>query len=130
MKPPAALAVPAGPAPGAPLTPAGVEAAPSLRSEPRSPLDLTRDAAPATGVWGSACPVAHVRVLLALGNALVIYLDPGLPISSRWDILGATYGIVVAILAYSLWAWRQESGRPPNPALPRITAWLDVLCSA
>jgi signal transduction histidine kinase len=126
MKTPATLAWPAG----ASSPPVGGETAPALRTERRGPRELTRDGMSGTGGWGSACPVAHVRVLLAIGNALVIYLDPGLPIGHGWRALATTYGIVLAILAYSMWAWRQESAREPNPALPRVTAWLDVLCSA
>ena len=93
------------------------------------------------------CPVAHVRVLLALGNALVIYLDPGLPMSRDWRVLTMTYTIVALIIAYSLWAWGSDKAKGKRqkakgaallpfafcllPSLsPRLTAWLDVLCSA
>ena len=34
------------------------------------------------------------------------------------------------MIAYSLWVWRQEMLRVPSASLPRLTPWLDVLCSA
>jgi signal transduction histidine kinase len=78
----------------------------------------------------SACPAAWVRVLLALGNAFVIYLDPSLPFSSHWRNLALADAAVLAIIAYSLWVWLQETKRVPPAYLPTLTAWLDVLCGS
>src|SRR5438552_1735397 len=58
--------------------------------------------------WQSAHPVARARVLLAFGNALVIYLDPSLPPSGEWPVIALTYVTITLLIAYSLWVWRQE----------------------
>jgi signal transduction histidine kinase len=78
----------------------------------------------------SAGPAAWVRVLLALGNALVIYLDPSLPLGNSLRILVLTDATVLVIIAYSLWVWLQETKKVPPAYLPVLTAWLDVLCGA
>lgn len=78
----------------------------------------------------SACPAAWVRVLLALGNAFVIYLDPSLPVSSHWKNLALADTTVWVIIAYSLWVWLQETKTAPPAYLRSLTAWLDVLCGA
>ena len=91
---------------------------------------------PGTAAWSpsslgrSACPTAWVRLLLALGNALVIHLDPSLPIRHAWPSRALADATVLLVIGYSLWAWRQETARVPPASLPRLTAWLDVLCSA
>jgi two-component system, NarL family, sensor kinase len=74
--------------------------------------------------------VARARVLLACGNALVIYLDPSLPTSTHWLVLATTYGNVALLIAYAFWVWRYEASRTAPPYLPRLVTWLDVLFSA
>jgi signal transduction histidine kinase len=78
----------------------------------------------------NARAVARARVLLALGNILVLYLDPNTPPSADWDRLALAYGTALLIIAYSFWVWRQETSRTPPGYLPRLTVWLDVLFSA
>jgi signal transduction histidine kinase len=74
--------------------------------------------------------VARVRVLLAVGNALVIYFDPSLPPSTAWTALVAAYGTVTLIIAYALWVWRQERGATPPAYLDRLTTCLDIFFGA
>jgi signal transduction histidine kinase len=74
--------------------------------------------------------VAGARVLLALGNGLVLFLDPSLPPSRAWGAATAAYGTVLLLIAYSLWVWRQESSSTLPDYLPRLTTWLDILISA
>jgi signal transduction histidine kinase len=74
--------------------------------------------------------VAGARVLLAFGNALVLYLDPRLPPSDAWGALASAYGAISVLIAYSLWVWRTENSPSPPPYLPRLTTWLDILISA
>jgi signal transduction histidine kinase len=74
--------------------------------------------------------IAQARLLLALGNALVVYLDPRLPTSRDWLVLMGTYGNVTLFIVYSVWVLRVESS-PRSPAwLPGLATWLDVLFSA
>jgi hypothetical protein len=74
--------------------------------------------------------VASARVLLALGNALVLYLDPGLPPSTDWRVIAAAYGTVLLLIAYALWVWRWESAPAPPEYRTRLTTALDILISA
>jgi signal transduction histidine kinase len=105
--------------------------------EPRVPSSPSPEIVRDTPAWSpssyfarTACPTAWVRLLLALGNALVIYLDPSLPVSREWSTCALTDFIVLLIIAYSLWAWRKETRWVPAAGSPRLIAWLDVLCSA
>jgi signal transduction histidine kinase len=89
---------------------------------------------PATGsdyhFWQNARAIAQARLLLALGNALVVYLDPKLPTSREWLVLLGTYGNVSLFILYSFWVLRVEGSHKPPPWLPRLATWLDVLFSA
>jgi signal transduction histidine kinase len=93
---------------------------------------------PATGETGrsdsllrrNAYSIASVRLLLALGNGGVIWLDPSLPLNSHWPVLAAAYGAIALIMFYSFWVWRQERAGTAAPYLPRLATWLDVGFSA
>jgi signal transduction histidine kinase len=74
--------------------------------------------------------VARVRVLLAFGNALVLYLDPSLPPTTTWSALVAAYGTVALIIAYALWVWQQERAPTPPAYLDRLTTCLDIFFGA
>jgi signal transduction histidine kinase len=74
--------------------------------------------------------IARARVLLALGNLLVVSLTP-IPLPSRDEaLLARAYGAVLLFLVYSLWVWRTEDLRRPAASLARLTPWLDALCSS
>jgi signal transduction histidine kinase len=78
----------------------------------------------------NARALAGARVLLALGNALVLSLDPSQPSSDQGHVPGTTYGAVLALILYAfcVWWWA-DSGTAPS-SLRSLTAWLDALFSS
>jgi signal transduction histidine kinase len=93
------------------------------------PADREAASASAPCRWNARC-VASARLLLALGNTLVIYLEPTLPPGAHgWQVWG-TFGTIALLIGYAYWVWFQEEKREAPAYLYSLTPWLDILFSA